>query len=126
MADGRILRPGRFIRRQSMRALSHSFSDLTAATADIYVYKSDLWAGGTGGACDINVIQRPRAAHLHNVILGHLHNASIRGAAALNLSGCLSCPGDQSNRQILSHPLRSQPPDDRPASPPEAKSPRAS
>lgn len=27
--------------------------------------------------------------HLHNVILGHLHNASIQGAAALNLSACL-------------------------------------
>lgn len=29
------------------------------------------------------------AVHLHNVILGHLHNASIQGVAALNLSGML-------------------------------------
>lgn len=55
--------------------------DLAATWADIFVYKSDLRAGGARRARDINVIQRPCAMHLHNVILGHLHNASIRGAA---------------------------------------------
>lgn len=55
--------------------------DLAATRADIFVYKSDLWPGGPSSARDINVIQRLCAVHLHNVILKHLHNASIRGAA---------------------------------------------
>lgn len=55
--------------------------DLAATRADIFVYKSDLWPGGPSRAHDINVIQRLCAVHLHNVILGHLHNASIRGMA---------------------------------------------
>lgn len=55
--------------------------DLAATRADIFVYKSDLWPGGPSRARDINVIQRLCAVHLHNVILKHLHNASIQGAA---------------------------------------------
>lgn len=55
--------------------------DLAATRADIFVYKSNLWPGGPSRARDINVIQRLCAVHLHNVILKHLHNASIRGAA---------------------------------------------